>query len=132
MSLILASQSKARTEMLRAAGLKFTALPADLDEASITSAALEGGAGPSEIAARLAAAKALHIAGENPGALIIGADQVLEYDGQLLSKAASPEDAKAKLQNLCGKTHHLISAVCVAKNDEILWQAAQSAAADHA
>lgn len=128
MTLILASQSKARIQMLRAAGLECTSCPADLDEAAFMNAALSEGASPSEIAARLAAAKASYISGQNPGALVIGADQVLECAGQVLSKAASPEDARTKLQNLRGKTHHLISAVCIVQNDNIRWQTAQSAA----
>lgn len=127
MRLILASQSKARREMLSAAGLEFESHPADLDENSITQAQLKSGASPKEIVEKLAQEKALHIAKNFPDALVIGSDQILECEGKMLSKAANANEAKEKLETLRGKTHHLISAVCVAKGDEVLWS--ESAAA---
>ena len=127
MTLILASQSVARKNMLDAAGVSYTALPADLDEDSITKNETKKGEAPQSIALTLATAKASAIAKENPDALVIGSDQILECDGKMLSKAANENQAREKLKSLRGKTHHLISAVCVAKGDSILWQAVQTA-----
>lgn len=116
--LILASKSSARQNMLRAAGLEFEIRPAEIDE----SVAQSSNAPPSEVAQELARAKALHVAAGHPDALVIGSDQILECEGQILTKAANKDEAREKLKTLRGKTHSLISAVTLAKNDEILWQ----------
>jgi septum formation protein len=115
--LILASQSRARRALLENAGLKFRAVPAHIDEETIA-ASLKGA---KKIAAQLAKKKALTVAGKNPGALVIGADQVLECDGKIFSKAKDKNEALKKLKQLKGKTHRLVSAVCVARDKKILW-----------
>lgn len=125
--LILASGSKARQEMLTRAGLKFKAIPADIDEKALL-AALKNKLPPAEIAAALAQEKAKFVTAQNPGAYVVGADQILVFKGKIFSKAATKEEARASLQKLRGQTHHLISAVCVAKDGEILWDFADSAA----
>ncbi len=127
-ALILASQSIARQNMLRAVGLEFEAIPAHLDEDSLTETAIEQNQSPREIALMLAQEKALAISKDNADALIIGSDQILECDGQMLYKAESAQAALKKLQFLSHKTHYLISAVTVAKDGEILWMHADSAA----
>ncbi len=127
-TVILASCSKARQEMLQSAGLNFDSVPADIDEEAITQTMLQDGKGAEEIAAELARQKAQQISGSHPGALVIGSDQVLDLDGELFSKAASEEEAKEKLKKLRGKTHQLISAVCVCRDNKILWQETGSAA----
>lgn len=118
-SLILASGSKARQEMLRESALKFTVMPADIDEDALRQAM--GDISPDDIAAELARAKALNVAARNNDALVIGSDQILVCDGEILSKAADVNAARNKLKTLRGKTHRLISAVCVARGDEILF-----------
>lgn len=125
--LILASQSKARQEMLRAAGLEFDARPAQIDEPALMRKLLSEWATAPAVAESLAAEKALVVSRENPEAAVIGADQVLECGGQILSKAGNVEEAKEKLKSLRGKTHRLISAVSVAKDGKILWRATQEA-----
>lgn len=127
-ALILASQSVARQKMLRAVGLEFEAIPAHLDEDSLTENAIEQNQSPREIALMLAQEKALAISKDNPEALVIGSDQILECDGQMLYKAENAQAALEKLQFLSHKTHYLISAVTVAKDGEILWMHADSAA----
>jgi septum formation protein len=123
--LILASRSQARQNMLRGAGLTFTAEAADLNEKAITADLLKQAAGAKNIAQHLARQKALHVsqlhanAAEAP--LVIGADQVLEFDGALLDKAESPVEAFHKLKRLKGRTHRLISAVCVVQGRAVLW-----------
>lgn len=125
--IILASASKARKNMLIDAGLVFRAVPADVDEDKITAQLLQKKASPKKIAAALAEAKALAVAAENPGSLVIGADQVLECGGLLFSKAKDGEEARRTLKALRGKMHNLVSAVCVAQLDKILWRHDDSA-----
>lgn len=121
--LILASKSVARTSMLEQVGLSFDSIPADIDE----DAYKREGLNPQAIAEALAKAKALHVSSFHPDVLVIGADQVLECEGELLSKADNAEQAKEKLKMLSGRTHRLISAVSVAHGGEILWSTCDEA-----
>lgn len=120
MTLILASKSHARQSMLKNAGLAFQAIPADIDEAALKTQNAD--VTPKELAALLAEEKALHISKQNTDAIVIGSDQILECEGEILSKAEDEAAAKEKLLNLRGKTHHLISAVSIAKAGQTLWQ----------
>ena len=120
--LILASQSTSRRAMLENVGLKFDCIPADLDEDGITARLLKSVVKPEGIASALAQEKAEYVSLKNPDALVIGADQVLEIEGKLLSKATSAADAQEKLKQLRGKTHRLISSVCVAQKGKAIWQ----------
>lgn len=123
MSLILASQSVARQNMLRGAGLSFETYPADIDEAIHKNT----DASPQDIARKLAEEKALAVSQKFPNALIIGSDQILEFQGKLLTKAKNQEEARTKLEMLRGKTHHLYSAVAVVQNGKVLWGDVQGA-----
>lgn len=120
--IILASRSKARQDMLRDAGVEFETYPADIDESVLQ----QSGNAPEAIALELAQQKALHVARDNPAALTIGSDQVLEFEGQPLSKPASADDAIAQLKAMSGKKHRLISAVALAQGDTILWSTQDS------
>lgn len=126
--LILASGSAARAAMLRSAGLTFKIIPADVDEKKITAAFKTKNASPRRIAAELAAHKALAVSAQNPGALVIGSDQVLAEGGRLMGKARSKAEATKKLKMLRRKTHVLISAAAIAQNGTIIWRHADSAA----
>ena len=119
--LILASQSHARRDMLQRAGLVFESVPAAIDEAAITRRLRAAEVAPEDIALELAKEKALAIAAVRPEALVIGSDQILECDGRLLEKAKTPADAREKLKLLQGRSHRLISAVCVARGASVLW-----------
>lgn len=119
---ILASGSRARNEMLENAGVEFKKIPADIDEDKLLKDLSANGASPSDIALELAKAKALHISPQNHDAYVIGSDQILECDGELLQKAKDIDAARKKLKILRGKTHNLISSVAIAKNNEIIWQ----------
>ena len=128
MKIILASKSVARQNMLQAVGLQFDSIPADLDEDALTENAIAQHQSPREIALMLAQEKALAISKQNPDVLVIGSDQILECDGEVLYKAENEDEAKDKLKFLSGKTHYLISAVTAVKGSEILWMHADSAA----
>jgi len=121
--IVLASGSRARREMLAAAGVHFTVQAADVDEPAIRARMrkVDANAEPKRIAAVLAAAKAEDVSGKKRGSLIIGADQVLALDRELLSKAPSLEAAREALRKLRGRTHELHSAVAFAENGKITW-----------
>ena len=115
--LILASGSQARKNMLQAVGVDFTAIPADIDEASL----IKNVQNPTQAATLLAQQKAQHISQHHKDALVIGSDQILECDGKFFSKAPDKTAAITKLKALQGRTHNLISAVSIAQNGETLW-----------
>lgn len=127
--LILASQSAARRQMLTAAGVTFSAVTADVDEAAIKSEILKANDKPMPraVAERLASAKAEAVSRAEPEALVIGADQVLAFDGGLISKAKNIDDARAVLRRLAGNTHHLFSAVALAEAGRTVWSFTDSA-----
>lgn len=122
--LVLASGSAARRALLAAAGVDVAIRPADLDEAAIRDRMLAEDADVSHesIARALAAAKAGSISAAEPGAIVIGADQVLSFEGRMLDKPRSIAEARAHLLALRGKTHALHSAVALARDGSILWQ----------
>ncbi|MCB1562364.1 MAG: septum formation protein Maf [Alphaproteobacteria bacterium] len=121
--LILASQSAARQSLLKNAGLVFKAVPAQLDEDAFHRKHIP----TRDIALELAKAKALSVAQTHKDALVIGADQILEFEGALVTKAASKKEAREKLGAFRGKTHKLISAVSVVKAGTILWSVSDEA-----
>ncbi len=125
--LILASNSAARQSMLRQAGLDFTVLPSEVNEAALKEE-LRCGDTPApaqDVAAALARAKAGSIAKIRSDALVIGADQVLSCDGDLFDKAADP--AAAALKRLAGRCHELHAAVCIMQGERLLWQHTETA-----
>lgn len=117
--LILASQSSARQTLLRNAGLAFDAIPADIDERAIQAASGLTDAGA--IAALLAREKALAVSTQHPGRVVIGADQTLALGDRLFSKPPDRARAAEQLRALAGRTHHLHSAVAVARDGAILF-----------
>ena len=123
-NLILASGSKARRALLNGAGLEFTVQPADIDEGAILKN-LAGKISVGDIAETLAQKKALTVAVNQNENLIIGGDQILTYQGQIYSKPKDKAEAFENLKTWQGKTHQLISAVCVVKTNEVLWSTHQ-------
>jgi septum formation protein len=121
-SLILASASTSRARMLRDAGVPFEIRPAHVDEDTVKESLLAEGATPGEIADALAELKALRISANAPDALVLGADQVLSFEGELISKMPDMASAKTLLQRLSGKKHELISAVVLARNGSAIWR----------
>jgi septum formation protein len=121
--IILASTSRARREMLAAAGVAFTVEAADVDEPAIrkTLLAASSAATPPQIADALARAKAEDVSQRHKGSLVIGGDQVLALGAELLTKAKDEAAARATLKKLRGKTHELHSAVALAVDGRVLW-----------
>lgn len=120
--LILASGSATRGALLRGAGVAFSTVAPGVDEDAVKARSLAAGRTPGETAMLLAETKSLAVSAAHRGALVIGADQVLEIDGAMLSKAPDMAAAMAQLAALCGKTHRLLSAICVARGGAVLWR----------
>jgi septum formation protein len=120
-SLILASQSRTRQALLANAGIDFEAVAAEIDERAVQQAS--GLAEPGDIAALLAREKALSISDGKPGKFVIGADQTLALGNRLFSKPAGRAQAKEQLHALAGRSHELHSAVAVARDGKILFEA---------
>jgi septum formation protein len=120
--LILASSSKVRARLLESAGLAFTVQSPGLDEHAMRQAVGSTGAlSPQDIAEVLARAKAEAVSELMPGAFVIGADQVLAFEGRILSKPDSMEAARKELLDLSGRSHILHSAVALATNGGTVW-----------
>jgi septum formation protein len=120
--LILASGSATRAALLRAAGLAFTTATPGVDEAAIKEAAQAEGIPPADAALMLAEAKAERISRRNPGALVIGADQLLVCEGAWFDKPTDAEAAKAQLARLSGRRHELVTAVLCHRGGARVWQ----------
>lgn len=116
--IILGSGSAIRARILQNAGVAFTVVRPDVDEDAYKRSA---SATPAEVALGLAKAKALAVSARAPGALVVGADQTGEFEGRLIDKAASLEEARARLAAFRGKTHALHAATALARDGEIVW-----------
>ena len=121
-SVILASGSVHRASILRAAGLDFEVIPADVDEAPVRDSARAAGSSPEQAAVQLAELKALHVSRLLPKALVIGSDQILECDGDWFEKPADRAAAVRQLKQLSGRRHRLLAAVTVYQAGEQLWR----------
>jgi septum formation protein len=118
--LILASQSRARQMLLANAGIRFEAVPADIDERAVQKTS--GLLAPGEIAALLAREKARAVSMNQPGKYVVGADQTLALENRLFSKPAGRVQAGEQLRDLAGRSHELHSAVAVARDGRILFE----------
>ncbi|WP_299152651.1 Maf family nucleotide pyrophosphatase [uncultured Tateyamaria sp.] len=121
-SLILASGSAIRADMLRNAGVSVEIQTARIDETMIKDALVAEGAPPRDVADKLAEAKARKVADKNPNAMVIGCDQVLSFRGALLSKPVSPDDAAAQLRMMRGERHALLSAAVIYHEGKPIWR----------
>jgi len=120
--LVLASASAGRRALLAAAGLRFEALPAAVDEAAIKEAAQAEAIPPHDAALLLAEAKAERIARKRPDALVIGCDQLLVCDGRWFDKPADIAAAREQLRALRGRTHELVTAALCWRGGRRIWQ----------
>ncbi len=119
--LILASGSAIRATILRNAGLDFEIIRPSVDEEALKAGLRAAGLCPRDQADALAEAKALSVSQRRPG-FVIGADQILEFEGEAFNKPGSRAQARANLAHLRGKTHVLQGAVCVAQDGAVLWR----------
>lgn len=120
--ILLASGSTVRAALLRNAGVSLQIAAPRIDEASIRAALEADGASPRDIADALAEMKARKVSDRQPDALVIGCDQVLDLDGQILGKPRTDAEARAQIVALRGRTHRLLSAVVVCHGGRPLWR----------
>jgi septum formation protein len=118
--IVLASASSARRLLLERAGIAHVCEPAAIDEAAVK-AAMQGVA-VEEVALALADSKACAVATRRPGAVVIGADQILECDGRWFDKPADVAEAARHLRALRGRTHRLVSAAVAVRDGARLWR----------
>lgn len=123
--IVLASTSPTRQAMLHNAGLTFTAAPPDVDEKLLVAANPQWS--PQHTALMLAEAKARDVSRRHPGALVIGADQVLALGNRIYSKPRDRLHCREQLRELRGHTHALISAAVLARDGEAVWMHADEA-----
>jgi septum formation protein len=120
--IVLASSSPIRSHLLRNANVDFKVIPPRIDEDALRAALTAEQVSPRDLADALAEGKARKIAQKRPEALVIGSDQILEFEGEIFSKPATPALARNQLLRLRGKTHCLISAVLVYENAKPVWR----------
>lgn len=125
--LVLASASEIRARVLKSAGVEFDIRPAHVDEDAVKESLFAAKAPLRDVADALAQLKAVRVSANRPDALVLGADQVLAFDGELVSKCASLDEARALLRRLRGRTHQLISAVVLAKAGGAIWRNVETA-----
>ena len=120
-SLILASSSPSRRQLLSNAGLTFEVQPPGVDEEEAKRSLLSGRTAPQGIAEKLAEMKAMRISEKHPEAMVVGGDSTLACQGRLFDKPPSIEAARKQLLALRGQTHELFSCVVVARGGTRLW-----------
>jgi septum formation protein len=120
-TVILASSSAVRLQMLQNAGLSIEVDPANIDEMALKASFAKEGFNIQEVAEALATLKAERISQRYPNHLVIGADQMLECEGKWFDKAKDSEEAKNTLKSLSGRGHKLYSSVVVARQGARLW-----------
>ena len=118
---ILASKSITRRKLLENAGLVFDSFPAQIDEEEIKKSLVAARVHPQEIAAFLAEQKACKVSEKYPESIVIGGDQVLEFNGSIFSKPRTENQAKEQILSLRNSLHYLISSVCVAEGGQRVW-----------
>ena len=121
LKIILASQSKVRKKILDEHNILNEVKPSNIDEDVVKSSLLKEKASPELISKNLAELKANKISGKFSDNLVLGADSVIDLDGELISKPKNREEALEILKKLNGKKHHLISSVCISKNGSMVW-----------
>ena len=119
--LILASKSKVRKDILDKNNIITQVQPSTIDEEPIKQSLLKEKISPEIISKNLAEIKASRVSQKNFDTLVLGADSVIDLDGELISKPENRDEAMTILKKLNGKSHLLISSVCISKNGSMIW-----------
>ncbi len=120
-NILLASKSKVRKEILNNNGIYCDVEPSNIDEEIIKISLLNQGATPEIISKNLAELKANKVSLKKTSEIVLGADSVIDLDGKIISKPKNRKEAINILKKLNGKTHSLISSVCISKNGSMIW-----------
>ena len=126
-SIILASKSEVRKKILDENNIKCTVEPYNLDEDEVKKALLSQGATPELISQNLAELKANKVSQKRMGEIVLGADSVIDLNGRLISKPKNRTEAMNILTSLNGKSHFLISSVCISLNGRMIWNYTEKA-----
>jgi len=127
-NIILASKSKVRKEILEKNKIFCVAEPSNVDEDSIKDGLLKEGATPEIISKNLAELKANKVSKKKNGELVLGADSIIDLNGEIISKPTNRNEALEILNKLNGKKHYLISSVCISKYGSMIWNYTDKAA----
>jgi septum formation protein len=121
MKIVLASKSGVRKEILRKNKIDCDVEPSNVDEDEVKTSMINEDATPTLISKNLAELKANKVSNKNPDKIVLGADSVIDLEGELISKPKSRQEAFEILKKLNGKKHQLISSVCISKNGSMIW-----------
>ena len=119
--IILASKSKVRKDILEKNNIACDVKPSNVDEDMVKESLLSEKASPEIISKNLAELKANKVSLKNLQQVVLGADSVIDLDGELISKPQDRQEALIILKKLNGKEHYLISSVCISKNGSMIW-----------
>ena len=119
--IILASKSKVRKEILDKNNIKSLVIPSNVDEDIFKLSLLKENASPEIISKNLAEIKANKVSSKQTNEIVLGADSVIDLNGELISKPENREEAMTILKKLNGKSHYLISSACISKNGSMIW-----------
>ena len=120
-NIILASKSKVRRDILEKNSISFYVEPSNVDEDMVKESLLDQRASPEIISKNLAELKANKVSSKKHEQIVLGADSVIDLDGELISKPQDRKEALLILKKLNGREHHLISSVCISKNGSMIW-----------
>ena len=126
--IILASKSKVRKEILDKNKIPNEVKPSNVDEEPVKKSLIKEKAKPEIISKNLAELKANKVSLVQENQMVLGADSVIDLEGELISKPESRDEALAILKKLNGKKHHLISSVCISRNGSMIWNYTDKAA----
>ena len=126
--IILASKSKVRKKILEENGINCVVEPANIDEDLVKDSLIKEGALPVIVSKNLAELKANKISQKSNGAIVLGADSIIDLNGNIISKPFNRKEALEILKKLNGKKHFLISSVCISKNGSMIWNYTDKAA----
>ena len=126
-NVILASKSKVRKEILNNNNINCEVIPSNIDEDIFKESLIKEKASPEIISKNLSELKANKISNKKPNAIVIGADSVIDLEGEIISKPRSREEALEILKRLNNKTHYLISSVCISRNGNMIWNYTEKA-----
>ena len=126
-NVILASKSKVRKEILNNNNINCEVIPSNIDEDIFKESLIREMASPEIISKNLSELKANKISNKKPNSIVIGADSVIDLEGEIISKPRSREEALEILKKLNNKTHYLISSVCISRNGNMIWNYTEKA-----
>ena len=126
-SIILASKSEVRKKILDENNIKCTVEPSNLDENEVKKSLINQGATPELISKNLAELKANKVSQKRIGEIVLGADSVIDLNGKLISKPTNRTEAMSILSSLNGKSHFLISSVCISLDGKMIWNYTEKA-----